>query len=219
MQRIEEEDSVPTDSSLLSDYERRTLLASPTMELTPQPTQLLVHVSTEELRDEIEDAVEMPVEVRKSVVKEEASRSTEGRKSNSVEVFPMLVRGFETFKSDPNVKKSDSMDFSSKEGLILKAKLMNEESSLSSDGDFEENLAGTAGHKSPDLLEIVTRDDIDPEERLRKALDEKIPEKRRLSITERLGFANKKLDNELLERAYDELQSLHNRSLRLLDER
>ena len=210
MQRIEEEDSIPSDNSQLSDYGRMTLQATPTYELTPSPAQPLIHVSCEEYRDEIEDVLESP-EPRRLSVKDDSSRSLEGRKTPTVEMFPMLVRSFETFKSETNFKRSDSTDSIGKEGLNLKAKLMNDDSFVSSDEEVEVSRNGTVGQVGLGVLETIVRStpgELEAEEMLRMALEEKVTESRRRSIREKLGFSGKKRENELIERTFEELKSL-----------
>lgn len=215
MQRIEEEDSIPSDSSQLSDYGRMTLQADPTFELTPSPSQPLVHIPCEEYRDEVEDAVDT-VEARKSLVKDEPSRSSEGRKPPTVEMFPMLVRGFDTFKSE-GVKRSDSTESIGKEGLNLKARLRNEDSLRSSDDEIDDICPITAGQMGPGVLETIVSasGELGPEEMLTMALEEKVTESRRRSISEKLGFSGKKRENELMERALEELKALQAHYLNL----
>lgn len=216
MQRIEEEDSIPSDSSQLSDYGRMTLQADPTFELTPSPSQPLIHIPSEEYRDEVEDAIEI-VEARKSLVKDEPSRSSESRKPQTVEMFPMLVRGFDTFKSE-GVKRSDSTESIGKEGLNLKAKLMNEDSLRSSDEEVDENGTVTMGQLGPGVLDTIVSasGEWQAEEMLRMALEEKVAESRRRSISEKLGFSGRKREHELMERALEQLTALQTHYLSLL---
>ena len=194
MQRIEEEDSVPSDSSL-SEYDNVQFgTVEPTYELSNTAT--LPQFTMEETRDDSEEPGDASPFERGPTFKEEASRSSEGRKP-SVEMFPMLVRGLETVKSDGLPRRSDSfgpeaptrMDSSA----FLKTRLANDEST--------EDEIDTSTYSGPNLYNKANLDKLlkvhvgtlSGEQLLLLAIDDTlttVPESSK-SLSEKLGFGAK----------------------------